>query len=234
MKTARKQIANALEHAKHPVVLSSFGKDSMLLLALVREIRNVPVLWFRPGFDEAFARTVIRDWDLTVVSYPPADIYALQDGNNTTLIHEYAFGADRLPLAVDVAPGTKCSLRNSQRLPTMHAPWDLILTGYKDCDSHWLVRNTPPLFRDVTLAGARVVTPLSHLSDDAVIDALNSMHLSFTINDELPICTACYTSTAAAVHCPDTNGPISVASWDRTAALESFRTRFHLGGTHGS
>lgn len=229
MDKARQIIAEELAAASSPVVLSSFGKDSVLLLMLIREIANVPVIWFRTGSDETFAKAMIRGLDLTVFSYPPADVYPLQDANNLTLIHEYSFGPDRLPVVVDIVSGTKCSLdHNTKRLPTMYQPWDVVFTGYKDSDTHWL-KGPNELFRNVRLGLARVVTPLQHLTDAQVIEELEACGIDYDRSDELSLCTACYSSTAETVHCPKLNEALPVHRWDHTAALNAFRTRFNLG-----
>lgn len=61
-----------------PFASVSFGKDSMLMLWLIRQVRSdIPVLWFDGGkFDEwpetySFAERVRNEWDLDVVTVRP-------------------------------------------------------------------------------------------------------------------------------------------------------------------
>lgn len=232
MELAKAKIAEALQGAQAPVVLSSWGKDSALLLNLVHAIAPLtPVLWFRLGTNQSFARAQILELQkrlVPVVSYPPAAIYALQDVE-TTLIAEYSFGPDRLPMAVDLVPGTACSLElQDQLLESIYQPWDLILTGYKDCDTHWL-KGSNQLFPETLKLGlARVVAPLRHLTDSQVLSELSARNIAFDSTDSLPTCSACYSSTEQTVHCPKLNGPVPVQHWDRPTALNNFQRRFHL------
>lgn len=236
MDKARQTIRTALAGAQSPAVLCSFGKDSLLVLALVRELRtDVPVIWFRTGFDEEFAKRIIREWKLTAYSPSPADVYLLTDGREQTIIHEYDFGGTRLPVAVDLVDGDRCSLtRFPRRTPAMVYPFDVVFTGYKDSDAHWLKGDVPMFDKGQRLDRAQIVTPIRHMTDEQVREALHNLGVPLAAtNDELPLCTHCMTAGPGEVYCPERGGFIPSIQWEADRSLTAFRDRFQLEGNHG-
>jgi 3'-phosphoadenosine 5'-phosphosulfate sulfotransferase (PAPS reductase)/FAD synthetase len=194
MDRTRQHIADVLATSHSPAVLCSFGKDSLLLLDLAREHRpDIPVIWFRTGQDERFARQVIRDWQLTAYSWAPADIYLLTDGERRTLVHEYGVGAGRFPVLTDLAGDGPCAAdKFAARRWTTNLPFDTLLIGYKDCDEHWVKGGSRLFTDDVHFDQAKVVAPLRHLTDDAVRSAIIDRRIPFEPTpDELAVCTHC-------------------------------------------
>src|SRR5689334_11212119 len=128
MDQAAKMVEEALTGSQAPAVLSSFGKDSLLLLWLARQHHpDIPVIWFRTGQDERHPRRIIRDWGLTAFSWAPAAMYVLEDGERRTLVHEYGFGPHRLPVLTDLLPGTLCAAeRFAIRPTTLYLPFDTL------------------------------------------------------------------------------------------------------------
>lgn len=208
MEEARRKVQQVLATAKCPAVLSSFGKDSMLLLSLAREVCDFSVLWFRDGTDESFAKSIIRDWNLTVFSWAPADIYLLTNGERQAMISEYSFGEDKLPMLTDLAPGEKMTVQLSIHTAPLYPPFDVILWGAKDVDSHW-VKGAGKFKEDgFQLGGAKVYAPLRHLTDDEVRAGLDRLGVQYrTESDELQL-------------------PRS--QWPAEYPLDQFRQRFGL------
>jgi 3'-phosphoadenosine 5'-phosphosulfate sulfotransferase (PAPS reductase)/FAD synthetase len=232
VKQARANVKAALKDSECPAVLCCFGKDSLLLLALAREVApDIRCVWFRVGFPEKFARSVIAEWNLEVYSYPPADSYLLSDGSRIALINEYAFATDHMPLATDLAPGTTCILhRPTITLSAVYQPWDVLLSGYKDTDTHW-IKGDSKLFREegVMLGNARVFAPIRHMTDDEVRAA--SLELGLPVapaDDELAVCSRCMEHGDGEVWCPEEGKHIPREQWDRDTALSNFRGRFGL------
>lgn len=236
MDQARANVQKALEGARNPAVLSSFGKDSLLLLALVREVRSdFATLWFRTAANlkqVRFARRVIAAWNLNAYSYHPSDVYLLTNNGDHALIQEYSFGNDVLPLAVDLAHNDTCSLAAfPNRTPALHLPFDLILVGYKDSDTHWLKGGTQLFDADYMLGGAKVSAPIRHLTDEQVRAAIVALDIPYEeLDDRLSLCTACMTQDSDEVWCAEKKGYIPRVQWDQRESLATFRKRFGLNG----
>lgn len=184
----------------------------MLLLWLVREVYtgSVPVIWFRTGLDESFGRKVIKQWDLTVLRWRPSAVYTLEEVGQRTLVQEFSFGSDRLPMFTDLRLGLggKGAWETFPLLPTpTYPPFDTLLVGWKDCDTHW-AKGEAPLAKDgFMLGGSEIIAPLRHMTDEAVRSAIIDHRIPFEPTpDELMLCTECVS----------------------TMPLEEFRSRFNL------
>lgn len=235
MDRARQNIREALNTAQCPAVMSSFGKDSLLLLTLVREQRtDIPVLWFKAATNseqQRFARQIIREWNLVVYSYYPADVYLLTDNDNASLIQEYSFGDSRLPVVSDITVGETCSITAiPQRTPQLFLPFDLILTGYKDSDEHWLKGGAELFPPDYKLGRAKICAPIRHLTDAQVREAIYNLGVPYQeIDDSLTLCTRCMSETnTETVFCPVRGTLIPVEQWEKEQSLRAFRSRFKL------
>lgn len=228
---ARKKLRKALRGARRPVVLSSFGKDSVLLLALAREVRpEVDVLWYKAAADSParrFAESVIKEWGLTTYGYAPADRYYLPAGRGLALVDEYSVGGARLPVITDVGEGEACGLELSPaRTPHFGYPWDVSLVGWKEFDSHPVTGPNPFPPDGARVGPTRVYAPLREMTDGEVLDAARAMGLPlYDGPDVLPACTRCVTGEGT-VFCPKERRPIESAAWDKAGALRAFRERF--------
>lgn len=195
------------------------------------------MLWFRDGTDERFARRIIAEWNLTVFSYAPADVYLLARGSEMAMVSEYDFGGERLPLITDLREASECALDKltAARVPTFFQPWDVLLTGYKDSDEHWTIGNTRLFEEDSTVGHARVYAPLRHMSDAQVMSAIAEMHLPYeVVDDELPICTRCMEQgDTNKVWCPKSEKLIPREQWEQSTSLTAFRKRFQLENANG-
>lgn len=230
---AREIVKTALANSRCPAVLCSFGKDSLLLLHLVREVKeSVPVIWFRTGLDETFAKETIKALNLTAYSYSPADVYLLAnpDTDQRSIIHEYSFGRDRLPVTIDLAPGDRCSLTAfPTRTPQLFQPWDVIFVGWKDSDSHWLKGSTPFPEDGFMLGRAQVHAPLRHMSDTQIFAALYDLQIPYRPTaDSLPLCVNCMEPGPDEVWCPERQQYIARHVWESDLSLSAFRKRFNL------
>lgn len=236
LKKAREIVREVLGAAEHPAVLSSFGKDSMLLLSLVREVKNIPVIWFRPQ-DERFAKKIILDWDLEVWSWEPSDVYVLPNIEGLSLIREQAFGNHRFPVVVDIEEGEQCMADVfPQRTPELFPHFDVLLIGYKDSDLHWTLGGSgfcPP--DGWQLGKSKVFAPLRHLTDEQIWQAIREKEIPYDVDrydhqgsdpDSVQACTRCLTSNEKEVFCPKENRMIPVINWQPQERLKEFRQRF--------
>lgn len=238
---AREVISAALKSAEAPAVLSSFGKDSQLLLFLVREInKDIPVLWFRSGLlnqQKAFAKRVIRTWDLAVHGYHPADVYLLPNGEGLTLVREQAFGRHRLPVLMDVEPGEQCvGDFPSARTHHQSLHFDAYLFGYKDSDHHEVLGGAGFSPADGwELGEGRVYAPLRHMTDADVWQAIRELGVPYDVErydrkgldpDSALFCTACLQPGEGDVFCPKAGAHIPRVAWSPRESLAAFRQRF--------
>lgn len=232
MDEARANVRRELREAASPAVFCSFGKDSLLVLALAREVRpDIPVVWFQTAATNVkFARRITREWNLNVYGYAPADQYLLAQDDQVTLVQEYSVGDERLPVLIDLQDGEKCSLTAFPlRTTQMYLPFDLLLVGYKDVDTHWVKGEAKLFGENLKLGRAKVAAPIRHMTDDAVRAALLEMHIpQDETDDRLPLCTHCMTQDSDEVYCPDRGRYIPKEQWSRELALYGFQRRFKL------
>lgn len=238
MERARETIRNVLATAKSPAVLMSFGKDSMLLMSLVREVdRSVPAIWFRTGENEKFAKQVIMDWDLEVWSWEPSDVYVLPNENGLSLIREQTFGHHQFPVVLDIEEGQKCIGEFLQdRTPVLFPHFDAIFLGFKNSDYHWTLGGSGFCPEDGwELGRAKVFAPLRSMMDSDVWQATRK--LGVPIDEErytrggadpstVQACSACLQAGQKEVWCQKEKKFIPRVAWNPALSLSSFQERF--------
>lgn len=102
-------IEATLKQTASPAVLCSFGKDSMVMLGLIREqAPNIPVVYF-PVYDHPtkheFAKQITRDWDLRLWDWEPCERDVIGKGNHVELIESYrVFGMAEVGLPIEAEP----------------------------------------------------------------------------------------------------------------------------------
>lgn len=161
VESARAIIATALAHFTLPAVMCSFGKDSMAVLHLVRQQRDLPVIFHREPFQPAkyaYANRVIMEWDLTVYDFPPEKTAVQEGGGELEVMNYYSLGGGhncalptgvRAPLAGEKA---LCGLRDLYGKPTgtFAYPWNAVFHGHKSADVD-PVMGAVPLHADYAL-----------------------------------------------------------------------------------
>jgi len=213
------------------VLYCSFGKDSMVMLHLVRSIGiNLPVIYNHIPYFPAkqdFANEVIRAWGLTIHRFPPLktevaaepfDIinrYSLPDGN--TLV---------MPVGVKaptVGEPFLCGLMDlyGTLKGAVDYPWDTALVGHKSSDSDPLFGHMPLVANYSQVSEhLRVVFPLKDFTDTDIweyterfsvpynkqrYDSTNDYKefIDVTYNpDYYPACTKCMQAGPDIVECP--------------------------------
>lgn len=197
MQPLHKKVAGALELIKEhqeqqPVVMSSFGKDSMVLLDLARRaLGTFPVVFYRePFFPEKyrFANAVIDMWGLTVYDYPTLGTKVLKVGDQYEVANFMQVGKEPstylwIPTGV-VPPQTGkpflCGLLDLVQKPTgtFAFPWKTLLIGHKSADVDPL--HGPLKLKAQVIEGSpKLVFPLEAFTDEDIWD--------YTVAAKLPI-----------------------------------------------
>ena len=139
-------LRDVLSESNKPVLMSSFGKDSMVMLHLVRQIENVPVIFFKEPFfpkKYSFANRIIEDWNLAVYEYPPFATNTVARNGTFEVINYYSLKDNvilYLPTGIEKykeGENFACSRFDFVDKPLVKNysfPWDLILVGHKSSD----------------------------------------------------------------------------------------------------
>jgi 3'-phosphoadenosine 5'-phosphosulfate sulfotransferase (PAPS reductase)/FAD synthetase len=183
-----------------PVLMCSFGKDSQVLLWLLREMKRIPPILFYedPWFPRkyAFAHEIIETLNLEVYDYPPVRVSMLYGKGIPAFVNEYLLSGNMtmaLPKNIieyeDGDTEWLCGLNFFTRpLGTINFPWDLILIGHKSCDEDQIygkVRlKTRLVVRD---SGPAYVFPLIDWTHDDVWD--------YTEKNDVPVQVSRYDQT---------------------------------------
>jgi hypothetical protein len=137
-----------------PAIMSSFGKDSMTLLALCREAGfKFPVVYHREPWyprKSVFADKIIAEWNLSVHDWPPSVMGIKSNAERTEFVSRYQIarhGAMDIPRNIEPPDETAfvCGLYDIIRRPlgSFVHPWDVLLIGHKSCDSDQFFGDIP-------------------------------------------------------------------------------------------
>jgi Phosphoadenosine phosphosulfate reductase family len=164
---------------KNPIVMSSFGKDSMVMLSLLEKLgHRLPILFHRieaffPKKYE-FANKVITEKNYTVYDYPPSGTSIIKSGAVIDVLNWYPVGSKFLATPTGVESPLPdepflCGLRDVYRKPVGQGftfPWDLAFVGHKDSDRTPLYGSIP-LTVDLkqNVGAADYAFPLRHFTD---------------------------------------------------------------------
>lgn len=146
--SACRTIEQSLALYKRPCVLSSFGKDSVLLLYMIREwfTKDIDVIHFRhPWFQRkyTFADRLAKDWELTVHgNFAPISASLMNtEAKGAEIITHYSIGQKALMLILG-KQSTKarikwlCGRHDILGRPSGNVsfPWDVAFCGHKGSD----------------------------------------------------------------------------------------------------
>ena len=132
----------------NPIIWSSFGKDSIVLIDLINKIDNtVPVLFQKEYIcPEKYehADRFIKKYNLTVYSFPPISTavqYTDFEGSVEYEVQNYYSLTNgktfTIPTGIVDNPNSKvCCLKSIYMKPNAHVNymWDMQFIGHKDCD----------------------------------------------------------------------------------------------------
>lgn len=171
---------------RRPALMCSFGKDSMVLLHLLRgDGINLPIVFHRdPWWPKkyAFADRIISEWHLEVHDYAPSAVTLWQGKEIMAFTNHYQIGPTQqsfLQVPKNILPpeaGRKylCGIRDVLNRPTgtYNYPFDLVLIGHKSSDQDQIAGKVP-LHVDVKHnegIAPDAAFPLRHWTDDDIWD----------------------------------------------------------------
>ncbi len=214
---AKQLIRDAVADAKRPVVMCSFGKDSMAMAHLIRGEGGVfpmDVIYHRdPWFPHKneFADGIIRSWNMTVFDFPPFAAGVKVKPDMLELVSRYNFGVGFMDIPKNVCKPEDyprrefiCGLNDWVLRPKgmTETPWDLVFIGHRSADVDPFEGAVPLKSDETRIGGVRVVFPLRDWSDAELWDYIKSNHIPvqearyngderWHANDYTHACTRC-------------------------------------------
>lgn len=142
-----KIIQETISQHNNPVIMSSFGKDSLVLLDLIRKIdTSFPVIFHRESIEPRkyrFANSIIEKLDLTVYDFPPMQSAVqekkLDNGEIEVEIQNfYCMGnySYTCPTGIIESSIGHCGLNILTKPKGLNEfKWDLVFIGHKSSDT---------------------------------------------------------------------------------------------------
>lgn len=181
---SKEVIKSLIKEFKTPCVLCSFGKDSMVMLHLIREtVGNLPVVFFSwPQMPRKleFAHKIIKEWDLEVYQcVPPVGSSVMHGNNKSEVMNHFALGQGVLKVPIGrCEPDFSSKDWLCGRDAFLHRPfgnfawpWDVAFCGHKGSDKDEIMGTlTIDCFLKQTPASASLLYPLMKWTDKDISD----------------------------------------------------------------
>lgn len=178
-------IAQCLSVSNNPIILCSFGKDSMVMMDLVHSIRkDVPVIFWREPFHQSkfeWPQQVSAELGLTVYDYPPFATDYYQNGEYLEIFNFYTLGNASINLYTGCIPSEDddsiCALKMLTRPKCIgyEFQWDCVFHGHKQTDPIYV--DAPQKLTRVKHFGNGILTlPIVNWTDEEIwyyIDKFN-------------------------------------------------------------
>ena len=223
-------IFSELMHVERPAVACSFGKDSMVMLALVREVKlNIPVLYFE-AFEHptkhAFVERITKEWRLNLYRPSARVREAIAKDGHIEVVELFELAPQRfmwfpIEAAEDYTPdaGCFCALEKIHQPTTSVAmSFDAVFIGHRgdDVDPNY---GAAPLISDVVDPGGfRYLYPLKDWTEADIWEASQRLGIPqnearyggdmAANNDYYPLCTECLKVSDGFVNCPLSGGQV--------------------------
>lgn len=179
---------------KNPIIYCGFGKDSMVMLHLCRDLGfNWPVMYHRDSHfpkKARWANHMIEEWDVVTYDYPPTSCGVFYENGVFEIVRDYQIGEQTMALCASLYEPTPlvegeylCALKDIYRMPkgTREYPWDLLLVGHRKHESKPHTAGQPNQLRWVhkhILRGADCLQPLREWTNQEVYE--------YTIENGIP------------------------------------------------
>lgn len=172
-------ISRTIGHYRNPATMCSFGKDSIAVLHMVRQVFNTKVVFHREPFQHwkyDYANCIIKEWNLHMVDFPPVSTAMNESELETEVVNYYSIGARTayLPTGMrqtDTGKSTLCALDEIYGKPTgvFNYPFDAVFHGHKSVDSDPIIGDVP-LQADVAhnVGSASAIYPIRHFTNEDV------------------------------------------------------------------
>jgi hypothetical protein len=227
-----------------PVVMSSFGKDSMVMLFIIRRImgKRLPVIYhgvpWRPWKND-WAQNLIKMWNLEVYDYLPIASGIKLKPDRLEIVNRYQMGPEphqTIDIPVNILPPNgnfECGLHMLARPKGgILYQWNLTLIGHRSCDVDQFEGHMPLKSDLVEREGLPTLGfPLKDWSDEELWDFIEERRVPVQYgtrymdrkeidykdlnNDYIEACTACIDPrNPEKVHCPLVNSEIKNVSDD--------------------
>ncbi len=225
METAKERAALAcidthLCQAVRPIVLCSFGKDSIVLLHLCLRIRKLPVMCFRLSrFHEKHdhGHEVMKTLDLEVFEGLPSNVVEFYHGDFFEFMHIYRTGYDQItgqPGCIVLSTGTRPRTEQDERYfcgwddlmmrpkGLMEWPWDVTFHGQKSTDDVEIGQMGKITKTSMACGNTRLVWPLHDWTDADVWEYIEKHDVPYDRHryvdkdttsspDSYPTCATC-------------------------------------------
>ena len=231
IKAAQSLVARCIANYHRPVIMSSFGKDSLVMMSIIESVApKLPIVFHREPFcpeKYAFADSVIKAHGLTVYDYPPMGTAVLKANGHVEIMNAYQVASDKIiELPTGIVEPTEgapflCGYRDLYNKPTgtFAFPWDLGFVGHKSSDVD-PIKGPVPLLLDVVTCdnGPSYAFPIRFFTDEDIWKYTEAnrlpIHLSrYNAHDgygEYPDKSLNPDYFPACVRCMDPDAPLSV------------------------
>lgn len=220
----------------------SSGKDSLLLLEVMKELRlKFDVLRFDDGWtpeQRKIADKHARRHHVALFSYPPRTAVLFGNGKDITLAAEYPVGKNGELFTIirdivdDDGKGKRCihdiKINRNDRI-TPPVAFETHILGSKKGDRHYAFGSKPPMPARIKIGHAQFVQPLYEWTDKDVFKALRSYGIDYVEPTEqqnsgnLVSCNLCMHGKA--VFCPKDKKEIPAWEWDAKGNLSAWQNR---------
>jgi hypothetical protein len=195
-----KKAKQAIRNAPTPAaLLCSFGKDSMALLHLIREVLlpdklschayPVPVIWHRHPwfpFKNKFGNRIVDTWSIEVHDYPPLLCGVKYNDTQLELVAKYPFGT----MGMDIPLNTESPIPRRDyvcgkewltqpKTSGVEWKWRTVFHGHKSSDVDPFEGNVPLKHDTINVAGVRVEFPLREWTDTDVWDYIEANKIPY-------------------------------------------------------
>jgi diphthamide synthase (EF-2-diphthine--ammonia ligase) len=218
-----------IEKAKsmNACVFYSGGIDSLVLLHLLKE-EKFPVITFAEDFTKEQMKKiekVVLDYDLILYSYPPRNRYFLPNGSGFSLMDEYGFSGQIIPVVRDIEDSDEGCLAelSKRRFDNFSFGFNCVLTGTLKEDFHPVIGN--PMDEIKEQGNITFINPLWNWSKREVEEKAAEWNLTAIADTgDLQICSKCLHGET---FCPKENRVIPGIDWNPELNLQLFKEKFY-------